>query len=76
MHLLLCGLYGLHGGDLVWVLADDACKVHFEFGFGGDPERPINQLKKLGFEKIHLWERDAAHEGQEVVAVEDVVVEL
>ena len=69
-------LDGLHGGHLVWVLADYACEVHFELGFGRDPECPINQFKKLGLEKIHLRQRDAANEGQEMVAVENIVVEL
>lgn len=74
--LLLCGLNGLYGCDLVGVLSDYAGQVHFEFGFGCYPECPINQLKELGFEKIHLLQRDASHEGKEVVAVEDIVVEL
>lgn len=77
LHLLsLTGLICLDGGDLVRVLADYAREVHFELSFGRHPECPINQFKKLGFEKIHLRQRDATHEGQEVVAVEDVVVEL
>jgi hypothetical protein len=74
LHLWL--LDGLHGGHLVWVLADYPGEVHFELGFGRDPECPINQFKKLGFQKIHLWQRDAANEGQEMVAVENIVVEL
>jgi hypothetical protein len=67
----------LRGGDYnVGELPEDALEVEAELGLGLDPERPVDEFEKLGLKQIHLLEADAAHEGQEVVAVEYVVVEL
>jgi len=57
-------------------LPEDALEVEAELGLGLDPERPVDEFEKLGLKQIHLLEADAAYEGQEVVAVEHVVVEL
>ena len=66
----------LRGDDYVGELPEDALEVEAELGLGLDPERPVDEFEKLGLKQIHLLEADAAHEGQEVVAVEHVVVEL
>jgi hypothetical protein len=57
-------------------LPEDALEVEAELGLGLDPERPVDEFEKLRLKQIHLLEADAPHEGQEVVAVEHVVVEL
>ena len=75
---LMCLLLDLclRGDDYVGELPEDALIVEAELGLGLDPERPVDEFEKLGLKQIHLLEADAAHEGQEVVAVEHVVVEL
>jgi hypothetical protein len=63
-------------GGLVGELSEDSSEVEFELGLGLDPERPVDELQKLSLKQVHLLKRDAAHIGQEVIAIEDIIVEL
>lgn len=76
LNLLVGRLLGLNWGNLVRILSNYACEVHFEFNLGGDPECPINQFKELPFEKIHLLQGDAAHECQEMVTIKHIIVKF
>lgn len=53
----------------------DAAAVEFVLG-GIDPEPPVEKPEELGLQEVQLLQVHAADVGHEVVAVEDVIVEL